>query len=518
MSHAQDDNMAGMVATSGGSSGSGAVPAEVPGGSAEGGNAGAAAAGAPPSSSAFLLIPELPAPEPTYSRLPDDEIRYDFEGQLSEDGSLWLGGLSYFYTRHAGQTRLEWGSNMAYWTAETGTQPWPLPSALGGHCILADGSAVLGIAQKEDTEIVFRWTPAEGVEQLAELELSFLQLSGCSPTGASAVWSYNGLSSDPVAHKSVAWRKGDDVVPIGGPLSAATRLSAVFTADGSAAFVRGTQDLERGPSYVYELPASGEEIREPDGFTDCEVVRAPGYSFLSSSEAPLSSADGSVFLGVCLSDVPIAVGRSARTVRATRVDPSWQLLSSDIGDPIWMNENATTIIGIKRIPDSATGMEANELLRWRDGALEVLLTRPPSFGLATRVAQDGQVVFLNESVDVYGQQQVARRWTEATGLIALDRLPGDPWSRITAFTPDGSLAVGSTYSDPERAHAVLWDEAGVRDISAELRELGAEIRDDDVFEVERVWAETPIRLMGTLQPRGTGYDYRRIWLAELPAR
>jgi len=113
------------------------------------------------------------------------------------------------------------------------------------------------------------------------------------------------------------------------------------------------------------------------------------------------------------------------------------------------------------------------------------------------------------------------RWTEATGLVVLQPLPGDDTTYASGtgvVSLDGTVVAGrSGQKDATGAwsvsNAVVWDDQGVAHSIAEmLTDAGVDLNG---FHLDFAYV-APIAGQTVLYGQGTGTDGTRAWVAWLP--
>ena len=130
-----------------------------------------------------------------------------------------------------------------------------------------------------------------------------------------------------------------------------------------------------------------------------------------------------------------------------------------------VSRNGRVIVGKGTV--SWNGQDASEAFRWsRAGGMVGMGTLPttdrkPS-STATDISADGNVIVGGSTITGGG---VAFRWTEETGMVALESLSDDPLaSYAEAVSADGMWAVGRSYfrgdDGVQIGEAVMWDPLG----------------------------------------------------------
>jgi probable HAF family extracellular repeat protein len=107
------------------------------------------------------------------------------------------------------------------------------------------------------------------------------------------------------------------------------------------------------------------------------------------------------------------------------------------------------------------------------------------------------------------------QWTRSGGVRDLPSLDASDQTYALSQSKDGRLVAGSS-----GAHAVLWDAAGVRDLSAELRSAGVDQKGWDLSVARGVTAARSVITYGSASksvPNSSTAE-ERVWIAWLPAR
>ncbi|WP_161956747.1 hypothetical protein [Sphingosinithalassobacter portus] len=222
------------------------------------------------------------------------------------------------------------------------------------------------------------------------------------------------------------------------------RASSALGVSGDGSVVVGISDLE---------DLTSEAFRWSNGTME-SLGSLPGQS---QGSANLISDDGSVIAGYAY------VSGGARRVFV------WQDgVMSDIGDlgggPVYataMSSDGSTIIG-QTNPNNPDVADTSQAYYWRDGVMRevgYLPTDNPlgAFTLAEAVSGDGGVI-VGSARGETGNNSVAFRWTEETGIVSLGTLGGDS-SKATDVSEDGTTVVGFSDNAQGQSRAFIWRSA-----------------------------------------------------------
>ncbi|MBU4262669.1 MAG: PQQ-binding-like beta-propeller repeat protein [Proteobacteria bacterium] len=276
----------------------------------------------------------------------------------------------------------------------------------GGNCIplgvSADGSVVVGVAvNASGQEEAFRWTGSTGVVGLGTLPDDI----GSKACGVSADGSVVvGVAVNASGQEEAfRWTQSTGIVGLG-TLSGGDRSAAYGVSDDGAVVV-GT---------------SGEAFRwtQADGMVGLGIIGPPD-SVNNNSTAYGVSGDGSIVAGYHIS--------SSSPMQAFR----WTAADGMVG--------LGTLTGLSNWgADSST-----------------------AFG----VSADGSTLVGDSSKDPYGSGYGAFRWTQADGMVGLDKFSEYVAGRALAVSDDGSRIVGYGYKSNSEILAFIWDaQHGMRNL------------------------------------------------------
>jgi uncharacterized membrane protein len=467
------------------------------------GSSSAGAAGAPASQDnagyRFYLVP--PLGPPLQASEPDDVLTTRVDASsISKDGSLIVGTSSYQVYR--GFDVVQERRDDIFWTRETGTQRFEKRSL--GACLTPDGSAVFGNAAEPDgANEFFRWTREGEFQTLNAKALFNGSFDDCSADGKTATGA--AASSPDMLQQAMIWQRGknaDEIITIVIPsLADAHQDRARLSRDGSTVVIQSRGSVERSASIHRWTAASGvTSLGLPTGYVSCELK--------GSSRGMVVNADASAILADCLR----AAGEYPTLFRWTLAAKAWAALPQDAPrEPVWMSEDGLTLIG------HTLNEVGPKFVYWTEGTPPFVDLNPTGTSEAAAVSDDGGA-YVNFHIYSPLERQFAVRWQEGV-LTPLPRLPGHAQSGVNASSADGRLAVGGSWEAGGEGRAVLWDDQGVRDITAELEAAGVDLQGVDELMADRVWSGSPIVIQGhnSIQPDDPTTSYH-VWFAELPAR
>ncbi|HKY38330.1 MAG TPA: hypothetical protein VJN18_20445 [Polyangiaceae bacterium] len=486
--------------------GGGADGNEAPGVTGGVGSTGAAGDSSGSLDDRFIVIPgSLTAGE-------DPNDFATFAARVSDDGRLVLGGTidisgNDFCQRARCVTYLGDG-RLFSWTRETGSQPWA-GVGVEAACLSADGSVVFApkAVVSGNYEGFARWTQSGG----------FANISGRSDYPASSFWS---CSSDgraaggnywpgavsafpsPVLWKADRW--DGQAIPVTSTLQIPGAKVAWVLSDGLVLIIAQAP----GPPY------SNEDVYRIEG--DAEPVKLPHPPGSACRLVLMRGLPTSILFWNCGTQSPFTIYRwSAATDQFLPV-------GEDSGRWYGISDDGSAVLSVA--DDSFTYWKDNE---------SVVIDIAPETVQPLGLSSDGHIVYFNlvENDGSPSARSTAMRWTPSGGFEPLGALPGLAWTELVPpysnherpRFPEG-LAVGSAapsypralgYTDSTQMRAVLWDALGARDIAAELEAAGVDLQGLKLRAAERVFAGSPIRVMGWAQlPSGA----ERAFIAALPTR
>jgi probable HAF family extracellular repeat protein len=162
--------------------------------------------------------------------------------------------------------------------------------------------------------------------------------------------------------------------------------------------------------------------------------------------------------------------------------------------------------------NEAFGGVGRQAFRWTQATGMVGLGRLPggTFSEATDISADGSVIVGQSetfaSIDAF-------RWTQAGGMVSLGHLPGGTQSASVAVSADGSLVVGrDIIGGPTDFEAFIWDGTnGMRNLREVLIAQGDDLTGWSLSEARGISADGRIIIGFGINPEGN----REAWLAEL---
>jgi hypothetical protein len=419
-----------------------------------------------------------------------------------------------------------------------------------------DGSIFVGFSSSPDTEtdfstgVRFLWTPEAGTVRLpySSPTVGMYDPSRLSRDGTSLfgdvmkveVLTPNSTRFGPVSF--YRWKEDTGDVAFGPSEAMVNGQIDFVSADGTSALglVELEADVEAGGgvrSFLWsegrgfellsalDWPVGADYTTVSEDFSTIAGVSDDGQGFLWSDPdrfVPLAgiaefpycwvsalSSNGNVAFGGCYDE-----GERSMAFRWTEATG---MVAIDVPGQIYASLDG----------ELAFGTDTQLLYRWSETSGGARLEPPADWAMGreywmelTRnsLSEDGSTIWGYFSVRVGGTLDAPEvssfRWSEAEGFVRLASLPGREETGILGQSPDGSIQVGASRLPQTAGAAALWDCEGVRDISLELSEGGADLSGVDLTAAYQVWIGSELMIRGS----GNSAGNRVAWIAWLPKR
>jgi hypothetical protein len=400
---------------------------------------------------------------------------------LVKTGAVQLQNAGFAWTRAAGLVDLGYLGDVApdslYIFPQRGSQ---------------DGAVVVGTSGPGLGVPIFRYTEATGMVDLGRLEgATAVTLDDMNADGSVVV----GSASD----QAFRWTPETGMVALGSVPGMERASSLRVSGDGRIAFGSVSSSTERA-TFRYSA-ASGIELLE----APCQL--APGGV----------SHDGSSFVGLCTTAEGLGPYQWSEStgLQSLGAPPSAYSATLAFG---------SAEHGVLVAHGRGTDREDFQALRATEAtgfvALGALPGNPSCSALGSSwdafivprspMSADGSVVAGN-CLKTDAGTALGFRWTERSGLIAMQPLAGHARSKVTSVSPDGILG-GTSTDGAGVTEGVLWNEAGEpRSIRAELESAGVGV---DGFTLDDVVVLGGGRLLYGVGRNAAGEG--RAWIAMLP--
>lgn len=205
--------------------------------------------------------------------------------------------------------------------------------------------------------------------------------------------------------------------------------------------------------------------------TNYEVTSLGLFPGGSLSLATAVSADGSAVAGFADATEPLVPYQIFEAFRWTRSGGIERLgwLSNDDKYSVAHGISADGTVVVGSSSDTVGFADpTTQAFRWSQATGMMGLGRLPGGGraIARAISADHATIVGDSLVNAIDTH--AFRWTSDAGMIDLGTLPGDARSEAHALTPRGDLIVGTSYTTSSR-RAFIWDAAnGMRDLKSVL--------------------------------------------------
>jgi hypothetical protein len=391
------------------------------------------------------------------------------------------------------------------WTSETGTVRLPYSSPSVGMYSLSrlsrDGRNVFGEVAKVEQRVnstrfgpvaFYRWTEESGdvpfgpPDAMWNGQVDFVSADGTAALGIVELESEVDTGGGTHNYRWSEGRGFEFLTTLGWPMGAVyTAVSEDLTA------IAGSAD---GQGFLWFDPDRVVPLTGIDTFPYC-----------SASEL---SSDGMVAFGSCSDE-------SFQDVTGFRWTEETGMVAIDLPGDILTTRDGSV----------AFGTDGQALYRWTAASDSERLELPQGWATSPyaielwggNLSEDGSTLFglvgTRAADDPDRLERRLFRWTEAAGFVRLDPLPGHDVSDIQGQASDGSVQVGLSGTGQQR-DAVLWDCVGVRDITRELSEGGADLSGAVLNSASKVWVGSTLMVAGSGQAMGN----RVAWIAWLPNR
>jgi hypothetical protein len=386
-----------------------------------------------------------------------------------------------------GENRDELYTEGFVWTKETGTTalsrlpgvtPYPFRTLSYPTATSADGSVVVGIADNSEGRYVpFRWTPADGMEAIAE-EGSAVAVSA---DGSIVV---GGLHEQRVFR----WTRALGVVTIVEPLDGDDAIWPLALSDDGATVL--------GKSYRSESAAEAAGAAErlfvwTEGSGALAVANLPGYEWCLVKHARFNSSNRFVAGGWCFNEAGNDPYVWAGQDHLVAVGPADAVGVDELSDPIAVSADGVVAVGGASVGDES------RVYRWTETNGLSLLELPQGYTSSSlapfpeAMSEDGSVVVGSMS----GSASHGFLWSESAGAVVLSPLDGHDISEAMVVSPDGSVAAGTSRLGMASSVAVYWRANGVpHRIADELAAAGIELGGDALHRVAA--AQAPLGFLG----------------------
>lgn len=162
-------------------------------------------------------------------------------------------------------------------------------------------------------------------------------------------------------------------------------------------------------------------------------------------------------------DGNVIVGRAgsalgAEACRWALVEGTWTLNGlGDLAGGLYQSEAYGCSADGLVVVGQGSSKIGSRAFRWTPGGMADLgVVGKRKYSAASGCSADGTVV-VGESFTTRGRDEVAFRWTAATGMVGLGVLPGGKYSEADAVSPDGAIVVGGSSTRADGIRAFIWD-------------------------------------------------------------
>jgi probable HAF family extracellular repeat protein len=291
-----------------------------------------------------------------------------------------------------------------------------------------------------------------------------------------------GQSNSASGYETFRWTEAGGMVGLGVLPGGAGSIAAGTSADGSVVVgISGSFTSQTAEGYRWT---------QAGGMVGLGLLAGGTSSFVQGV-----SADGKVVVGFADDATRFQAFRWA-------AESGMVSLETPFSEAFAASADGTVIVG--------QAFSVFHAVRWTVQGVTDLGTVAGVFGnsSARGVSPDGSVIVGgSNSTDGF----VAFRWTAATGMVSLGRLPGDASAGAVGVSSDGSVVVGSS-NGPEGERAFVWDIInGIRDLKEVLISQGENLAGWRLLDARGVSADGRTIMGQGINPAGQ----RESWLARL---